>query len=274
MTSIRCDICADDLNSGQALMAPRSGQVRSLQGGFVRKSRHTIALLADQLRMNPLLARLSNGTLVALAEHTRLTRFAANECLFMRGDEIRFAGVILRGGLRNSLTGADGHELSMSVQRRGAFYGWIGLLSPSPSPWDILAQGPTEMACFQVRDFRALMQDRAELVAMVAHALSARLHRAYGHMSNLILDTIDVRLRRTLVMLVGDRTRFAPTDTPSIRITQETLGSFVQCSRPTVNRLLKDLEAQGLIRLGYGEIIIPDLQALFPSSKDEVFSFF
>ncbi|QBX99795.1 Crp/Fnr family transcriptional regulator [Rhodophyticola sp. CCM32] len=221
--------------------------------------------------MNPTLAKLPEATLAAIAGHTRLTRFKANERLFSRGDEILLAGVIIRGGIRNSLIGYDGHEMSMSVLRRGAFYGWIGLVSPTPSPWDIYAQGETEIACFQISDFRNLMKQHPELNTMIAEALSARLRKSYDHMYNLVLDTLDTRLRRTLVMLTGDRTMFSSGDTPHIKITQETLASFVQCSRPTVNKLLKDLEKEGLIRLGYGEIIIPDLEALYPHAEVEQF---
>jgi len=217
--------------------------------------------------MNPLLAELPAPTLEAIAEHTRLTQFDANERLFSRGDEILWAGVIIRGGIRNSLIGYDGHEMSMSILRRGAFYGWVGLVSPTPSPWDIYTHGPTQVASFRISDFRVLMKQYPELSTMIAQALSDRLRKAYDHMYNLVLDGLDARLRRTLVMLVGDRTMFSAAETPSIRITQETLGSFVQCSRPTVNKLLKDLEKEGLIRLRYGEIIIPDLEALYPGQE-------
>lgn len=223
--------------------------------------------------MNPLLGELPAPTLEAIAKHTRLTEFEANERLFSRGDEILWAGVIIRGGIRNSLIGYDGHEMSMSILRRGAFYGWVGVVSPTPSPWDIYAHGPTQVASFQISDFRVLMKQFPELSTMMAQALTDRLRKAYDHMYNLVLDGLDARLRRTLVMLAGDRTMFSATETPSIKITQETLGSFVQCSRPTVNKLLKDLEKEGLIRLRYGEIIIPDLEALYPGQEVERFHY-
>ncbi|MEM8588578.1 MAG: Crp/Fnr family transcriptional regulator [Pseudomonadota bacterium] len=239
----------------------------------MQKSKHTVAQLANQLRINPLLAELPASTLDAIAEHSRLNQFDANERLFSRGDEVLWAGVIIRGGIRNSLIGYDGHEMSMSILRRGAFYGWIGLVSPTPSPWDIYAHGPTQVASFQISDFRVLMKQYPELSTMIAQALTDRLRKAYDHMYNLVLDGLDARLRRTLVMLAGDRTMFSANETPSIKITQETLSSFIQCSRPTVNKLLKDLEHEGLIRLGYGEIVIPDLEALYPGREVERFHF-
>ena len=234
-------------------------------------TRHRTDLFADHLGANPQLARLSRATQLELARHCRIARFDSNSLVLARGEEMRFAGVILRGGLRSAVNGYDGHELSMSVLRRGAFYGWVGLMEPTPSPWDMYAQGPTEILAIQMPDFRRVMKSFPELNTIVAEALSAKLRKAFNHMYILTLDTLQDRLRRTLVMLAGDREMFLESEVPSIRITQESLGSFVRCSRPTVNKLLRNLEKEGLIELRYGEIVIPDLNALYPVDLVERF---
>lgn len=237
----------------------------------MEETKYRTDMLAERLRMNPQMARLSPDALGALARHARIVRFEANELVLARGEEMRFAGVILRGGLRSAFNGYDGHEMSMSVLRRGAFYGWVGLMAPTPSPWDMYAQGPTEFLAIQMSDFRRVMKDFPAVNTLVAEALSAKLRKAFDHMYILTLDTLEERLKRTLVMLVGDREMFAENEVPRIKITQESLGSFVRCSRPTVNRLLRDLEKAGLIRQAYGEIIIPDLKALYPLELVERF---
>jgi len=221
--------------------------------------------------MNPQMARLTPEARQALAAQARMMRFEANSLVLARGEEMRFAGLILRGGLRSSFNGYDGHELSMSILRRGAFYGWVGLMGPTPSPWDMYAQGHTEFLSIQMPDFRRVMKAHPEIQTIVAEGLSARLRKAFDHMYILTLDTLEDRLRRTLVMLAGDRQMFGKGELPRIRITQESLGSFVRCSRPTVNRLLRDLEKAGFIRLAYGEIIIPDLERLYPADQIERF---
>lgn len=234
-------------------------------------SKQRTKVLAEYLRINPQIAKLSCAAQEALARHARIIHFARDELVLTHGEEMRFAGVILRGGLRSTVCGYEGQELSMSVLRRGAFYGWVGLMAPTPSPWDMYAQGPTELLAIQMSDFRHVMKTHLEFNAIVAEALSAKLRKAFNHMSILTLDTLEDRLRRTLVMLAGDREMFDKSNPPSIKITQESLGGFVRCSRPTVNRLLRELEQAGLIRLAYGEIIIPDLERLYPLEQIEAF---
>jgi len=223
---------------------------------------------AEWLCLNPQLANLPPNALQDLARHVRLVRFDADDRLASRGDEIRYAGVVVTGGLRSSLTSFEGHELSMSILRRGAFYGWMGIIEPTLSPWDVYAHSPTEMACLYISGVRAALQQHPSVMMMVARALNLRLQKAYAHMGNLVLDDLEVRLRRTLFMLAGDRTKFAEGELPTITITQESLGHFVQCSRPTVNKLLRELEDAGLIELGYGVIRIRDLDRLTPERLD------
>jgi CRP-like cAMP-binding protein len=47
-----------------------------------------------------------------------------------------------------------------------------------------------------------------------------------------------------------------------VRLPQATLAQLLGATRPAVNRILKTLEAEGLIRLGYREIEAVDPQAL------------
>lgn len=237
----------------------------------LREEKDRSEFFAESLRMKPQMARLSPDALEALIRKARIMRFADNALILARGEEMRLAGAVLCGGLRSSVTGYDGHEMSISVLRRGSFYGWVGLMAPTPSPWDMYAHGPTELLAIQITDFRRAMRDHTELNAIVAEGLSAKLRKAFDHMHILNLDGPEERLRRILVMLAGDRDMFAKGTVPRIKMTQEALGSFIRCSRPTVNKLLRDMERAGLIQLAYGEIVIPDLAALYPPESLERF---
>jgi CRP-like cAMP-binding protein len=47
-----------------------------------------------------------------------------------------------------------------------------------------------------------------------------------------------------------------------VRLPQATLAQLLGATRPAVNRILKTLETDGLIRLGYREIEVADPRAL------------
>ena len=235
----------------------------------MNRKNQSLQTLADCLRTNPQLASLPERVLRDLAKHTRIFHHENNDRLFSQGDEMQYVAVILRGGIRSSLVGYDGHEMSISILRRGAFYGWMSIGEPTSSPWDIYTYGRTELACIVVRDFRNVMARHPELTTLLIRGLSVRLRKSYDILANMVLETLDSRLRRMLILLSGDRSQFFDEEFPKIKITQELLGSFVKCSRPTVNKLLKKLEVDGLIEIGYGEIIVRDLHGLFPDRETE-----
>lgn len=178
-------------------------------------------------------------------------------------------GVILKGGIRSSLTSQDGGELSMSILQRGAFWGVLGVAEPTPSPWDCFAFGETEMAVILTSDFRVALTRFPDLGLVVAKMLNYRLKKAYAFVTNVALESVENRLRRSLLMLAGDQVYSDSAKPIEISITQEALGRFVQCTRPTVNKALKNIEQLGLIVVGYGVIRIINLKALQTSLDEE-----
>jgi CRP-like cAMP-binding protein len=107
-----------------------------------------------------------------------------------------------------------------------------------------------------------------DVALLLAKLLNYRLKKAYSIISNATLQSLDTRLRRTLAMLASDVGSNG--EQVDIKITQQALGHFVQCTRPTINKALKDLERTGAIKVGYGQIRILDVKALRSEIEGEV----
>jgi CRP-like cAMP-binding protein len=65
------------------------------------------------------------------------------------------------------------------------------------------------------------------------------------------------RLAGRLLMLVR-----AMDGVRTLRLSQQSLGELVGLTRKSVNRFLGELEAAGLVRLGYGELEVLDLEGV------------
>ena len=71
-----------------------------------------------------------------------------------------------------------------------------------------------------------------------------------------------VRVARWL-MLIANRYGLSQEDNHKIiKVQQQQLALMVSVSRQTTNQILKKMEAQGLIKLSYGEIEILDIENL------------
>lgn len=213
--------------------------------------------------------QLSKPSLEYLSGVTKIRVLKPGERLVARGDEMVSLGVVLKGGVRSTLTSQDGGELSISVLQHGAFWGVLGVAEPTPSPWDCFAFGETEMAMILTKDFRAAMARFPDLGIVVAKMLNYRLKKAYAFVSNVALESVENRIRWSLLMLAGDHNHSDSTEPLEISITQESLSRFVQCTRPTVNKALKNLELLGLVKIGYGVIRITNLKGLQAGFDEE-----
>lgn len=213
------------------------------------------------LLVNPQFRELSDAALDHLARKARIITFDRGERVVSRGDELRYAGVVLSGGIRSSVTSIDGYESSASVLRRGSFHGIMGVPEVTECQWDCVAFGRTELVAIYCTDFRAALSLYPDITLLIAKALNYRLKKAYSLIANATLQNLENRVRRTLVMLAGDP-QYCGSKPADIAITQEALGHFVQCTRPTINKVLKDLEREGMIEVGYGRIRIIDMCAL------------
>ena len=56
--------------------------------------------------------------------------------------------------------------------------------------------------------------------------------------------------------------REAPDGPVELRLSQSDLASMVGIARQTTNRILKNLESEGLIELGFRRIVVPDVRRL------------
>ena len=73
---------------------------------------------------------------------------------------------------------------------------------------------------------------------------------------------LSVRLSRRLVLAAERYGEWQDRSSRVIDLRQDQIAAMLSASRQTVNQLLKDLEARGLLRLSYGTIEILDLDAL------------
>jgi len=230
-----------------------------------------VDFLRNCLLTSQLVRDLEPATTDALARLARIEVHADGAPVQRRDEVMTFSGVIVSGGIQSSITSPDGYVFSVSIMRRGAFFGSLGLLESTPSVWDCRAFGETQMVTVRNRDFQALMPRHPDLVMLLAKANNYRLRKAYAMMANVVLDSLDRRLRRMLLMLIeapGDGNAGA---VPEIAITQEVLGQFVKGSRPSVNKALRSLERAGIIEIRYGLIRVLDAPALRHGFENEVF---
>ncbi|HEV2088700.1 MAG TPA: helix-turn-helix domain-containing protein, partial [Cryptosporangiaceae bacterium] len=96
---------------------------------------------------------------------------------------------------------------------------------------------------------------------MIVDALSVRVGRLTGHLVEALYETVEVRLVRRLLAL-SETYDDEAAETVNLPVTQEDLASMAGTTRPTANRILKELEDSGVVAVARGRIEILDIAAL------------
>ncbi len=130
----------------------------------------------------------------------------------------------------------------------GDYFGEMGLFDPDRqrSAW-VRARTECEVAEIAYSKFRQISTQLPEILFALASQMAMRLRDTSRKAGNLAFLDVTGRVAGALLDLAGQPDAITHPDGMQIRITRQELGRIVGCSREMVGRVLKDLEAQGLI---------------------------
>ena len=218
----------------------------------------------DALRRCALFAKVDDESLRACAANLRMRRFRRGETIFHQGDPGDSLYIVESGAVKIVLPSPEGgEEAIIATLSRGDFFGELAILDGAPHSATAVALEPTETLVLHRDPFERLIDTDRTLRTALFAGLSAELRRLTGHVAELHFLDLPGRLARRIVSLTRDAD---PDATGEVRLewpyTQSDLAAMIGGTRQTVNRLLADFVAQGLIRFERDTLIVPDVETL------------
>lgn len=209
----------------------------------------------------PLLASLDEELRRRVMSVARRRVFKRNEVIFHEGDPGDTLHLVLKGHVAIRVSTPLGERATLTVLGPGEAFGELALLREESerSATAAAVEGAETMSLHR-RDFADIRRADPSVERMLVEALSSRVGRLTGHLVEALYETVEVRLARRLVALV--ETYDAGDETVTVPLTQEDLASMAGTTRPTANRILKDLEEAGTLAITRGKIEILDIAAL------------
>jgi CRP/FNR family transcriptional regulator, cyclic AMP receptor protein len=208
----------------------------------------------------PLLASLSpeeRGSLLAIA---RRRVFERGEVVFHRGDPADTIHLIRRGRFVARIVTPLGDTATLAVLVPGETFGELALVTGGPRTATVVALEPAETRSIHDTDFAAVCRRHPKVNEVLVGALAAHVARLSGQLVEALYVPADRRVLRRLGELAtlywhGD----GEVDVP---LTQEDLAGIAGTSRATVNRVLRDAERRGEVRLERGRTVVLDAERL------------
>ena len=196
--------------------------------------------------------------LLAMAQ---LRRLEPGQRLFRRGDPPCGLYAVLEGAVRVGSISESGKEALLILVEPPHWFGEISLFDGQPRTHDAFAEGQATLLNLPQAPLLALLKQRPEHWRDFALLMCQKLRLAFIALEEMSLLPAPQRLARRLLMIAEGYGALAGRRRV-IQLAQEQLAMMLALSRQTTNQILKDLEAQGALRLNYGEIEILDLDLL------------
>ncbi|GEL16783.1 Crp/Fnr family transcriptional regulator [Pseudonocardia asaccharolytica] len=196
----------------------------------------------------------------------RYRRFARRETVFRAGDLGDCLYLILRGRVALRITTPAGDEVTLSLLCRGQLFGLIAVVDDTARRvTTAVALEPTHTLSVGREVLHRLRQQNPGIEHMLTDALAAHVRQLSTTVLDLLHQPVDKRVARRLADLtLCYRNGARDVEIP---LTQDDVASLAGTTRATANRVLRGLEARGVLALSRGRITIADRRRLADAAR-------
>lgn len=216
----------------------------------------------DRLHASSWFGTLTAPLQDALVSIAAVRRLGAGEVLFQRGDPPDGLYCVVEGAIRIGATSADGREALLAVLEPVNWFGEIGVFDRQPRTHDARADGNTTLLHMPQAALIALLDSTPALLHAFALLLTHKLRLTFTILEETALLPAPVRVARRLLLMADGYGDLRLGSRRVLHVPQEQLAQLLALSRQTVNQVLKDLQARGILKLAYGEIELLDFARL------------
>ena len=214
------------------------------------------ALDADELKKDwAQNSGLTTRTTQALQSVGVLRTWNDGQGLLSRGQPTSAAWRVVSGRVRISVITSEGEEQLLRWMLPGEIAGLSSVFAQATNPADMVSHGLTQVLHIE----RARLIDligRDPVVALdLLRILGLRINQLFDTLADRGIHSLEQRVWATLERIAKFNSVAVP-DGVMLRVSQSDLAQAASASRQRVNQQLRHLQDQGLIRLGYRNIVL------------------
>lgn len=218
---------------------------------------------ADLLAESRLFGNLPLADRREIARLCTRKKYRSRDVVFFQGGLGHEMYIVVSGQLKVSVTSEEGKELSIFIFHKNDIFGELALLDGERRSATVTTIGPCELLVLHHRDFKHLMKQHQSIGLQLLSILAGRIRATTALYESSVFIEIPGRLAGKLLDLGAEDG--TPSDDGiliNLKLSQYEIGTMINASRESVNKLLKSWESQGIIRNQGGKILLVDLPVL------------
>jgi CRP-like cAMP-binding protein len=184
-----------------------------------------------------------------------LREWTEGQVVLSRGQATSTALLLVKGRLRVSVTTQEGEEHLLRWMLPGEISGLSSVFAETTYPADLVAVGTTQVLHIErLRLIDLINRDPAVAVDLL-RILGLRINHLLDTLADQSMHSLEQRVWATLERIAKFNSVTVP-DGVMLRVSQSDLAQAASASRQRVNQQLRHFQEQGLIRLGYRNIVL------------------
>ncbi len=213
-----------------------------------------------------LLSPLNDGDRRELLSRARRRRFQRGDTVFHEGDPGDTLHLIERGHLAVRSSTPLGDVVMVRVIGPGGHFGEMAIIGPAPRSASLVALTDTETLSLHADIVNELRLRHPSIETMLLNALASEVKRLSAALVEALHIPADKRVLRRLLDLADVFDRHDD-QTIKLPLTQDDVAELAGMTRPTANRVLRNAQDTGSIRLTRGRLEILDQTTLRSQSR-------
>ncbi len=202
-------------------------------------------------------AELSEPLHAAIMGVARVRQVAAGTRLAQRGDTPASWFGVARGAVRLGTGLADGRDFTLDFLGPSQWFGDIELVDDRPLDLDVVAHVPSTLLVVAKADLRSLVASHDELGNALLQLNCQRLRHMLRRFEELHTLPLAQRLARQVLRLMRQFGHpVAQGVSIDLGLSQADLAAIVGGSRQRVNRALRQMHTQDIVRLGQSRLVV------------------
>lgn len=208
---------------------------------------------------NPVLvaaaSALQSGTVQSLRRAGTVRRWQSGQVVMSRGEPTSTAQLLLSGRLRISVTTPEGDEQLLRWLIPGEITGLSSVLAHSAYPTDLVASESSEVVHIERQALLGLIEREPAVALDLLRVLGLRVNQLIDAIADRGIHSLEQRVQAALDRFAAFNGVRVP-EGLMLRVSQDDIAHAAGASRQRVNGQLRQMQAQGRLRLGYRHVVL------------------
>lgn len=191
-------------------------------------------------------------------DHCQTRSLRSRSTLVRAGETSDSFFFVLEGSLSVIIKSDEGQDLVLNYVNPGEFFGEIGVYKREQKTRfaTVQAKSECEVAEISYDQFDTVKADFPDILYAVGVQMADRLTDATRRLHDLAFLDARGRLLNTLLSLCKEPDAMTHPDGMQIKVSRQELGRIAGCSREVAGRLLKTLEAEGVVQVSGHTMVV------------------